>query len=143
MVESPRRTLGQKMLNAAYCLSPRLVPYEVATAGTRVVVEPSGKVAVENSAARPRTEVWAYAAATSLVLPTALTGVFIRRRELLREDAILWAIFATFVVVNAVYVPASRYMSPTLFVLLFYSGVWARSASTASRTRNMWPLSRA
>jgi hypothetical protein len=128
MIESPARTLRQKFLNVMYFLSPRVVPYDVATADTRAVVLASGGVTVENSAPRARAEVWAYAVATSFVLVTAAAGIFIRRRSVLRDEAILWAIVATFVLVNAVYVPASRYTAPMLFALLFYSGVALASA---------------
>lgn len=123
MIESPARTFGQKFLNVMYFLSPRLVPYEVAAVDTRVIIAPSGSVTVENSAPRPPAEVWAYGLATSFVLLTAAAGIFIRRHHLFRDDAILWAIVATFVLVNAVYIPASRYTAPMLFAFLFYSGV--------------------
>jgi hypothetical protein len=131
MIESPARTFGQKISNIMYFLSPRLVPYDVAAVDTRVIIAPSGTVTVDNSAPRPRAEVWAYGVATSFVLVTAAAGIFIRR-HVLRDDAILWAIVATFVLVNAVYVPASRYTAPMLFALLFYSGV---ALSSPPRTR--------
>ena len=131
---SPIRSLREKLLNVMYFLSPRLVPYDVAAPDTRVVVAPGQTVMVENSAARPRMEVWTYAIASGFVLITAAIGVFQRRRHLRHEDVILWSIFATLVVVSAVYVPASRYLAPTLFVLLFYSAVALTSLSTASRT---------
>jgi hypothetical protein len=121
MMDRPLGTLRDKVVNIGYLLSPYLVPLRVATPDTRVVIGPEGAT-VEHAASRPRSEVVAYAAATTLVLPTAALGIFMRRR-LLKHDAILWVIAATFVVVNAVYVPASRYVAPMLFVMLFYSGV--------------------
>ena len=73
--------------------------------------------------AGPQGWLWRCALAASvLVLPTAALGIFMRRR-LLKQDAILWAIAGTFIVVSAVYVPATRYVAPMLFVPLFYSGV--------------------
>jgi hypothetical protein len=121
MMERPLGTLRDKVVNVGYLLSPYLVPLRVATPDTRVVIGREGAM-VEHAASRPRSDVVAYAAATALVLPTAALGIFMRRR-LLKHDAILRAIAATFVVVNAVYVPVSRYVAPMLFVMLFYSGV--------------------
>jgi hypothetical protein len=122
MTESPARTLGQKFLNIIYFLSPRIAPYHLASSNTRVVIDGAGNAGVEESAERPRVEVWAFALASSFVLLTAALGVFIRRRSFV-DDAILWSILATFVAVNAMYVPASRYAAPMLFVLMFYSSV--------------------
>lgn len=122
MRERPLRTLERKLLNVVYFFSPRLVPYQIATADTRVVIGPDGQITVQNSASRPRVEVFAHALASSSILLTALAGVWLRRHDL-RRDAILWAIAATFVGVNALYVPATRYSAPMQFVLLFYSGV--------------------
>jgi hypothetical protein len=121
MMERPLRTLREKVVNVGYLISPYLVPMRIATPDTRIVIG-AGGVTVEHSESRPRSEVAAYAAATTFVLLTAPVGIYVRRR-LLKHDAILWAIAATFVVVNAVYVPATRYVAPMLFVLLFYSGV--------------------
>jgi hypothetical protein len=68
-------------------------------------------------------EIAAHAVTASSLLVAAAAGVYLRRREVLRRDAILWAIFATLVIVNAVYVPATRYTAPVQFVLIFYSAV--------------------
>ena len=121
MMERPLRTMRDKVVNVGYLLSPYLMPLRIATPETRVKIGAEG-VTVEHAESRPLSEVVAYAAATTLVLPTAALGIFMRRR-LLKHDAILWAIAGTFVVVSAVYVPATRYVAPMLFVLLFYSGV--------------------
>jgi 4-amino-4-deoxy-L-arabinose transferase-like glycosyltransferase len=122
MTDHPLATLGRKALNVLYFLSPRLVPFNIAGADTRAVIGAAGEVVVENSVSRPRVEVIAHAVAASFVLPAAVVGVYIRRRHL-RQDAILWAVVATFIVVNAVYVPATRYAAPMTFVLLFYAAV--------------------
>jgi hypothetical protein len=122
MADHPLATLGRKALNVLYFLSPRLVPFKITGTDTRAVIGPAGEVAVENSVSRPRVEVIAHAVASSLVLPAAVVGVYIRRRNL-RQDAILLAIVTTFIVVNAVYVPATRYAAPMTFVLLFYAAV--------------------
>lgn len=122
MMARPLHTLGQKAMNAVYFLSPRLLPLEIATPGTRLVFGPGDAVAVEGAVPRPRVEVIAYAVTASVVLLAALGGVCIRR-DSLRRDAMLWSVLATCVAVNVVYVPATRYLAPTMFVLLFYAGV--------------------
>ena len=71
---------------------------------------------------RARLEIVAYAVASLVLLVGCAAGVYLRRREL-RRDAILWAIFATFAIVNAIYVPATRYTAPMQLVLIFYSAV--------------------
>jgi hypothetical protein len=134
MARQPLRTLEQKVKNVAYFFSPRLVPFEIATARTRVVVRPGGGLVVENGRARPRGEVMAHAVSFTLVLVAAIVGVYRRRRELGR-DAILWAIVATFVTVYSVYYPATRYTGPMIFVLLFYAafGVHEVACDVAAR----------
>lgn len=132
MMERPLRTLREKVMNIGYLLSPYLVPLHIATADTRVAIDGHGGAGVEHSRARPVVEVVAHAAATAFVLLTAVPGMYVRRR-LLTQDAILWCIAATFVGVNAVYVPASRYAAPMIFVLLFYSGVALSGLSRGTR----------
>ena len=77
---------------------------------------------VEDSVSRPRSEIVAHAVTSTVLLVGCAAGVYVRRRELQR-DAILWASFMTFVIVNAMYVPATRYTAPMQFVLIFYSAV--------------------
>jgi hypothetical protein len=120
IAEHPLQTLWQKALNVLYFFSPRLVPYRIAIPETRIVTEPTGRIAVEHTQARPLFEVMAYGVSSSLVLVCALAGVFFRRHRL-RGDAILGCIVLTFVAVNAVYNPATRYRAPMEFVLLFYA----------------------
>lgn len=122
MAEDPLRTLRQKALNGLYFFSPRLVPFYLATAETRAALDRSGRVVVENPGRRPRIEGIAYAVFYAPVLVAALFGIFLRRR-CLRQDAILWCITATFVVVHALYFPATRYRAPMEFVLMFYAAV--------------------
>jgi hypothetical protein len=78
---------------------------------------------VEFSVPRRGSEIAAHAVTSLLLLVGGVAGVYLRRRELLRSDTILWAIFGTFVVVNAIYVPATRYTGPMQFVLIFYAAV--------------------
>lgn len=69
-------------------------------------------------------------------------GVYLRRRELGR-DAILWAIFVTFAIVNAFYVPATRYTAPMQFVLIFYTAVALARARGGHRSAvRAWPRPR-
>ena len=123
MAEDRWATVRQKALNVMYILSPRIAPYMVSGPDTRVVIQNHRVVGVEAAVPRSAAEVAAYAVTTIVLLVGAAAGVYLRRHALLRRDAILWAIFVTFVIVNAVYVPASRYMAPAQFVLMFYSAV--------------------
>ena len=137
MSEDPLRTLRQKALNGLYFFSPRLVPLYTSTVETRVVLDPSGRVVVENPGRRPRIEAMAYTTFYAPVLVAALFGIFLRRRDL-RRDAILWCITATFVAVHVLYFPATRYRAPMEFVLLFYAAValqfiWDRRGAVSIR----------
>jgi hypothetical protein len=118
----PMATLREKLKNILYVFSPRLVPFYVSGPDTRVIIADGRVVRVEQSLTRPRVEVVAHALASSLLLFGSAVGVYVRRRAL-RQDAILWAVLATFVAVNVIYVPATRYGAPMQFVLMFYSAV--------------------
>jgi hypothetical protein len=131
----PLQTLRQKALNVLYYFSPRLVPYRIATEDTRIATGPTGQITVEHTVARPFFEVIGYAAFSSFVLVCALAGVYLRRRRL-RADAILGCIALTFVAVNAMYVPATRYRAPMEFVLLFYAAAALAPAAASSRPRS-------
>lgn len=122
MAEHPLATLRQKILNVSYLLSPRITPYEIAGPDTRVRTDGDAVVRVDGALPRARLEIVAYAAVTLVLLVGGAAGVYLRRREL-GHDAILWAIFATFTIVNAFYVPATRYTAPMQVVLIFYSAV--------------------
>ena len=122
MAAHPLRTLRQRMLNGLYFFSPWLVPFDVATAETRAVIEPSGRVVVMNAQPRPRFEVISYGVFFAPILVAAIIGVYLRRRDL-RQDAVLWCIVATFTAIHSLYVPATRYRAPMEFVLLFYAAV--------------------
>ena len=123
MADRPWTTLRQKTLNVAYMLSPRIAPYVVSGPETRVRIHGGTVAGVENGVSRSVAEIASHAVTTLGLLVAAAAGVYLRRRELLRRDAILWAIFVTLVIVNAVYVPATRYTAPVQFVLMFYSAV--------------------
>jgi hypothetical protein len=122
MADHPVGALKQRLLNCLYFFSPWLVPFDVATAQTRAVIDLSGRVVVQNSKPRPLIEVISYTAFYAPVLAAALIGVYLRRGGL-RRDAILWCIAANIVIVHALYVPATRYRAPMEFVLLFYAAV--------------------
>jgi len=123
MADRPWTTARQKTLNVAYMLSPRIAPYAISGPDTRVRIQGGTVAGVDNALSRSVAEIAAHAVTASSLLVAAAAGVYRRRRELLRSDAILWAIFATLVIVNAVYVPATRYTAPVQFVLMFYSAV--------------------
>jgi len=128
----PIQTMRQKALNVLYFFSPRLVPYRIATPETRLVNGVDGKISVEHTEPRPLVEVIVYAASSSVVLVCAMAGIYFRRRCLSR-DAVLWCIALTFVAVNVIYVPATRYRAPMEFVLLFYAAVGLEEFSGHSR----------
>jgi hypothetical protein len=131
MREHPWRTVGQKILNVAYLFSPRIAPFCVSGPDTRARID-GVSLAVENCVLRRRSEIAAHAVTSLVLLAGCAAGVYLRGRELHR-DAILWAIAVTFVVVNAIYVPATRYTAPMQFVLIFYSAVaLARLATVAA-----------
>ena len=122
MVEHPWATVRQKFLNVVYSFSPRVSPYEVSGPNTQVRIDGDTVAGVDDSVPRPRSEIAAHAVASLVLLVGCAAGVYRRRREL-RRDAILWAIVVTFVGVNALYVPATRYTAPMLFVMMFYTAV--------------------
>jgi 4-amino-4-deoxy-L-arabinose transferase-like glycosyltransferase len=122
MTERPWATLRQKMLNVAYLLSPRISPFETSGVATRVRLQGDAVVGVEGSVPRRWLEIAAHAVSATVLLVGWVAGVYLRRREWPR-DAILWAIFATFAIVNAIYVPATRYTAPMQLLLMFYSAV--------------------
>jgi hypothetical protein len=134
MAEDPIRTIRQKMANATYLVSPLIVPLRISGRDTRVVIGADGAPRVVNSLPRGRLEIVAHAVTSTVLLVGCAAGVYLRRRELHR-DAILWAIFITFVIVNVMYVPATRYSAPTQFVLIFYSAVALAQLREGSRAR--------
>ena len=120
MAEDPLRTLGHKLLNIASLFFSPPRPVFTAADETRAVSQ-AGDVIVENPRPRPRLEVLAYSAFFTPVLMAALIGIYLRRRDLLRRDAMLWCVIGTFVAIHALYFPATRYRAPVEFVLLFYA----------------------
>jgi hypothetical protein len=121
MRDDPGRTLRRKALNVLYFFSPRPVPYWTIGDDTRLVF-PGDDVVVERALGRPMVEVVGYGLWHSAVLILGAVGVYNRRHQL-REDALLWWIVATFVVVYAGYFPATRYRAPITFVFLFSAAV--------------------
>ena len=132
MAERPWRTVRQKMLNVAYQLSPLVTPFEITGPATRLRTEGDVVLGVDDSVPRGRLEIAAHAVSSLVLLVGCAAGVYLRRREL-RRDAILWAIFATFVIVNAIYLPATRYTSPMQLLLMFYSAVAVTRLREGSR----------
>jgi hypothetical protein len=122
VASDPDGTLWQKVLNVGHQLSPRLVPFFVSGKDTQVILDENGSALVVDSVPRPALQVWSHAVFALLLLAGTAVGVWYRR-HLLHRDAVLWAVFATFIGVNAVYVPATRYTAPMLFVMIFYTAV--------------------
>jgi hypothetical protein len=121
MAADPVRLMFRKIVNIGHQLSPRLVPWRVSGRDTRLVIE-QDVVRVVDSVSRPPLQIWSHAAAASLLLAGAGAGIF-RRRRYLHQDGVLWSVVATSLIVNALYVPATRYTAPMLFVMIFYSAV--------------------
>jgi len=136
MAGHPARTIGQKLMNAAYLVSPRLVPLRISGRDTRVHIDDNGAARVVDSVARSPVEVWSHAIAASLLLAGTVAGVTLRRAQLGR-DAVLWAIAVTFVGVNAIYVPATRYTAPMLFVMMFYTAAAFDELRRRSEARHL------
>jgi hypothetical protein len=120
---NPWKTARQKVLNIAFMLSPRVAPYRISGPNTRVRIDGDRVLGVDGSIPRHLSEIAAHAMTMCVLLVGCAAGVYLRRREVLRRDAVLWAIFGTFVVINAIYVPATRYTAPMQFVLIFYAAV--------------------
>jgi hypothetical protein len=121
MADDPVRLLFRKIRNLGHQLSLRLVPWRVSGRDTRVVLE-QDVARVIDSVPRPPLQIWSHAVAASLLLVGTAAGVVLRRKYLY-QDGVLWAVVATFLVVNALYVPATRYTAPMLFVMMFYCAV--------------------
>lgn len=117
---------------AAYFFWPRLVPLRSMRddRATRITLHPGGGIEVVDSAAQPLAQEMAYTVPYVLVVLAAARGAW-RRRRTLRTDAVLWAIVATFVVMHALYIPATHYRMPMEFVLFVYAAAgvdpWRRA----------------
>jgi len=120
----PGDWLAQKVRNVWYLLSPRVVPYRVATDEATVIVDPGGRARVDGSRPRPFGDVAVSAASQALLLLFGIAGAY-RRRHALRGDLILWTVVATVVGVNVIYVPATRYRAPMEFVSIVYAAASA------------------
>ena len=131
--EHPLATSALKVRNVLYFFSPFLIPSRRLTPETSVVLAPGGGATVQNSPLRPFSERLVFAVTSLLVLAGAAAGIVVRRHELLRRDAALWAVLLTFVAIYSVYFPATRYTAPVVFVLLFYAAVALDRGLTAIR----------
>jgi len=138
MAASPLRTLGEKIRNALYFLSPQLVPLRIADPETRVVIAANGEILVTGAKTRPLVELVAYPISYTPVLAAAISGLYLRRRHL-RSDGMLWCVVATFLVVYSMYVPATRYRAPMSFVMFFYAAVAFDRWLDIHRYSWVWP----
>jgi hypothetical protein len=122
MAARPLATVRLMVQKGAYFFWPRLVPMHVITSGTQAMLEPDGRVRVEQSPTRTPLDSASYTVSYGLVALAALVGLWTRRGEW-RRDGVLWCIVLTFVATYAVYFPATRYRAAMSFVLLFYAAV--------------------
>lgn len=120
MLENPMRTLRLKVLNVWYFLHPRLVPFYRFDENTRVVRETGGGLRIEGANSRPVHVEAVHAMVSSLILLTALAGMYHSRNKI-RTDAILYALLLGFVAVSVVYYPTTRLRAPIEFVFMFFS----------------------
>jgi hypothetical protein len=116
------RTVRTRLSYVAYFFWPPVVPQFEIGPQTRVGRASNGQLVVVDAVARSDRAVRAYSVYYAAILLAAALGIF-TRRACLRRDAILWCMLGLFVVVHAIYFPATRYRGPVTFVLLFFSAV--------------------
>lgn len=121
----PPAFLRRSLRNAAYLFSPRLVPAHPIGPLTTVRLGERDLV-VEGAVRRSWLEEAAYSASYGPLLLAALVGAWGRRRQA-RRDVVLHGIVASFVLVYAVYAPATRARAPMDFVILFYAACALRA----------------
>jgi hypothetical protein len=121
MRDHPAQTLLAKLRNIGYMFTPRLVPYREPTEDTTIRFADDGTLVVEHTRPRPLWHQVVHGVSYVAVMAAAAIGFYKRRAFVLRRDAMLWAIVATFVGVHALYFPSTRYLAPISFVWLFYA----------------------
>lgn len=126
--EHPADTARLALLKAGYFFWPRLVPMRLRLEDTRVEFLEGGRIRVDNSPSRPLLDELVYSVSYGAVALAALAGLWIRRRDFHR-DAPLIAVAAGFMLVAAVYFPATRYRAAMEFVLFFYAAVAVAAAA--------------
>lgn len=134
MAERPFDTVKFAIVKGLLFFSPRLVPWYVAGPTTRIVTDTAGDVQVLDAERRPVIELLAYSAFYTPILFAAIAGVYLRRDHW-RQESILWSVVVSFVIVHALYFPATRYRAPVEFVLLFYAAVSFEFAHRLWKTR--------
>ena len=120
----PLEVAWLKGRNVLYLFDPRLLPVYEKSPDTRAVVSGS-TVRFEGLVTRPWIDDAAHAAAQSLLLILGAAGVWIRRRRL-RDDQALLVIAGSVALVYSVFFPTTRLLAPAMFVLMFYAGVTGR-----------------
>ena len=78
-------------------------------------------VRFEGLVTRPWIDGAAHAAAQSLLFILGAAGVWIRRRRL-RDDQALLVIAGSVALVYTIFFPTTRLLAPAMFVLMFYAG---------------------
>lgn len=123
--DDPAAFLRRTLRNVAYLLSPRLVPAHPIGPLTAVRLGERDLV-VEGAVRRSWLEETAYSASYGPLLLAALVGAWRRRAEA-RRDVVLYGIVASFVIVYAVYAPATRVRAPMDFVIIFFAACALRA----------------
>ena len=120
----PVETAWLKARNFLYLFDPRLLPAYEKSSFTRAVVTGSA-VRFEGLVKRPWLDEAAHTAVQSLLLVCGGAGVWLRRRRL-RDDQALLAVAGSVALVCTIFFPTTRLVAPAMFVLMFYAGVaWA------------------
>lgn len=109
-----------KLRNVAAVFQPRLVPFTELRG--RAFVE-DGVVRVPPQASRPLAFDVVAAAYQTLLLGGAAIGLWRRRAEIARADAMLVVVGGSVIAVNVAFFPTSRLLAPMTFVAMFYTAV--------------------
>ena len=120
---NPLRFLKLKLLNLVYFFHPRIVPFYPMRSGARLEFTEEGKARAEGLRPRPKLHEAIHSATYGFIFFTAIFGLYFRRRELFKQDAVLQFITLGFVLVYSLYFPSTRLRAPMDFVLMFYSAV--------------------
>lgn len=118
---NPLRTLRTRLLNVVYFFHFRIVPFYPMRENTRLILVKGDNFRVEGISRRSQLHEWAHSLAYGFIFLTALCGQYLRRDQLLRQDAFLLFIVLGFVAVYSLYFPSTRLRMPMEFVLMFYS----------------------
>jgi 4-amino-4-deoxy-L-arabinose transferase-like glycosyltransferase len=120
--EHPVTTVRLKLRNLAYTVAPVLLPLERKPRSAVATIE-DGRVRISGLERRPFVDHALYSTSRLLLVAGACVGLWRRRGRWQRGDAMLVAIAASIVVVQAVFFPTSRLLAPMAFVLMIYCAI--------------------